>query len=281
MAWASCAVWCAPTCSAPLQASHQAQYCHSHMQSEVVFASTGAPTTLLLHQTDLPQACVSEQAGARTAANKDATAQVGIAMVGMSSVLNGEGSSTHPVSTQQMLTGMALIVASQVHLTSMPHSRQCCPLYVRVLCGCICFTSCASCCTWRCAQQIPVFGARSLHVCLTFSFATSPQIAWLHPFSASLLSLSLHTCGVWDVGQARTVVLQAVQAGQLTFEDFFMADMNVAPLKIVGVEGLFGSLIMLLLVLPVVQFLPGADGKGLHVDSLDTLDVRRCVQALL
>ena len=65
-----------------------------------------------------------------------------------------------------------------------------------------------------------------------------------------------------------------MQAGQLTFEDFFMADMNVAPLKIVGVEGLFGSLIMILLVLPVVQFLPGADGKGLHEDSLDTLHVR-------
>jgi len=34
--------------------------------------------------------------------------------VGMSSVLSGEGSSTHKVSTEDMLLGMGLIVASQV-----------------------------------------------------------------------------------------------------------------------------------------------------------------------
>lgn len=35
-------------------------------------------------------------------------------MVGLSSVLSGEGSSTHKVSTEDMLLGMGLIVASQV-----------------------------------------------------------------------------------------------------------------------------------------------------------------------
>jgi hypothetical protein len=40
--------------------------------------------------------------------------QVGISLVGMSSVLSGEGSSTHKVSTEEMLLGMGLIVASQV-----------------------------------------------------------------------------------------------------------------------------------------------------------------------
>jgi hypothetical protein len=35
-------------------------------------------------------------------------------MVGMSSVLSGEGSSTHKVSTEEMLLGMGLIVMSQV-----------------------------------------------------------------------------------------------------------------------------------------------------------------------
>ena len=53
-----------------------------------------------------------------------------------------------------------------------------------------------------------------------------------------------------------------------------MADLNVAPLKIVGVEGLFGSIIMLGAVLPIVQLLPGKDGKGLHEDSVDTWHVR-------
>jgi drug/metabolite transporter (DMT)-like permease len=70
----------------------------------------------------------------------------GIALVGMSSIFGGEGSSTHVVSTEQMLAGMGLIVLSQ-----------------------------------------------------------------------------------------------AVQAAQLTFEDFFMADLAMDPMKIVGFEGVFGT----------------------------------------
>ncbi len=66
---------------------------------------------------------------------------------------------------------------------------------------------------------------------------------------------------------------QAVQAAQITFEDFFLSSMNIAPLKIVGFEGLWGSLAMLLVLLPLVQRLPGVDGGGLHEDSIDTLHV--------
>jgi hypothetical protein len=29
-----------------------------------------------------------------------------------------------------------------------------------------------------------------------------------------------------------TTVVQAIQAGQLTFEDFFMADLNIPPMKV-------------------------------------------------
>lgn len=56
-----------------------------------------------------------------------------------------------------------------------------------------------------------------------------------------------------------------------------MADMSVAPLKIVGVEGLFGSLMMLVVLLPLVSFLPGQDGSGIHEDTWDTLHVRQNV----
>ena len=69
---------------------------------------------------------------------------------------------------------------------------------------------------------------------------------------------------------------QCVQAAQLTFEDYFMADLSVAPLKIVGVEGLFGSIIMIGFLLPLVSILPGKDGSGLHEDTWDTLHVRAC-----
>lgn len=100
----------------------------------------------------------------------------GISMVGISSLKSGEGSSTHPVSTESMLMGMGLIIMSQ-----------------------------------------------------------------------------------------------AVQAAQLTFEDFFMADLNMEPMKIVGFEGLFGTAMMVCLLLPIVYFVPGPEGLGLHENTLDTL----------
>lgn len=43
--------------------------------------------------------------------------QIGITLVGTSSLLGGEGSSTHDISPQKMLLGMGLIVASQVSTT--------------------------------------------------------------------------------------------------------------------------------------------------------------------
>ena len=46
--------------------------------------------------------------------------QVGIALVGMSSLLSGEGSAQVEVSPEKMLLGMGLIVASQVSLLFMP-----------------------------------------------------------------------------------------------------------------------------------------------------------------
>ena len=67
--------------------------------------------------------------------------------------------------------------------------------------------------------------------------------------------------------------MQCVQAAQITFEDYFMADLHIEPLKIVGYEGVFGSLTMILVLLPVVSLVKGRDGDGLHENSLDTLHV--------
>ncbi|KAL3147971.1 hypothetical protein ABBQ38_014266 [Trebouxia sp. C0009 RCD-2024] len=101
---------------------------------------------------------------------------IGITLVGTSSLLGGEGSSTHDISPQKMLLGMGLIVASQ-----------------------------------------------------------------------------------------------CVQAAQITFEDYFMADLHIEPLKIVGYEGVFGSIAMITVLLPLVSLIKGHDGDGLHENSLDTL----------
>lgn len=101
---------------------------------------------------------------------------IGIALVGTSSLLAGEGSSTHEISPQKMILGMGLIIASQ-----------------------------------------------------------------------------------------------CVQAAQITFEDYFMADLHIEPLKIVGYEGVFGSITMICVLLPLVSLIKGHDGDGLHENSLDTL----------
>lgn len=105
---------------------------------------------------------------------------VGITLVGTSSILSGEGSSTHEVTTQEMLLGMGLIITSQ-----------------------------------------------------------------------------------------------AVQAAQLTFEDFFMADLAIPGVKIVGYEGLLGALGTLGIMMPIAYYLPGPEGEGIHEDFIDTLTMVR------
>ena len=60
------------------------------------------------------------------------------------------------------------------------------------------------------------------------------------------------------LGMGLIVVSQAVQAAQITFEDYFLSEMNMSAMKIVGYEGVIGSAIMALVLLPAVQLLPGA-----------------------
>lgn len=66
---------------------------------------------------------------------------------------------------------------------------------------------------------------------------------------------------------------QAVQAAQLTFEDFFMSDLDIEPMKIVGFEGLFGVIGTLGIMAPIAYFLPGKEGEGIHENVLDTFAV--------
>lgn len=50
-----------------------------------------------------------------------------------------------------------------------------------------------------------------------------------------------------------------------------MSDMGIDPLKVVGYEGVFGTILMVGAALPLVHHLPGEEGAGIHEDSLDTL----------
>ena len=166
--------------------------------------------------------------------------QVGIALVGMSSIFSGEGSSTHVVSTEQMLMGMGLIVLSQVRPRG-PRMRSAFFSATRV---------------WACGCARHGRGIRRTRIT-----RPKPPPRVIHARRA--LPPTTHT------------LAQAVQAAQLTFEDFFMADLNMDPMKIVGFEGLFGSALMICVMLPLAQLLPGPEGKGLHEDSFDTLAMIR------
>lgn len=51
--------------------------------------------------------------------------------------------------------------------------------------------------------------------------------------------------------------------------------LGIAPLMIVGYEGLIGAFLMLGVLLPIVSILPGKDGDGIHEDTADTWHVSR------
>ncbi|CAK0787430.1 hypothetical protein CVIRNUC_010650 [Coccomyxa viridis] len=73
------------------------------------------------------------------------------------------------------------------------------------------------------------------------------------------------------LGMGLIVASQAVQAAQITFEDYFMADLAIEPLQIVGWEGIFGTFFMVAILLPIVSVTPGEDGSGFHENTLETL----------
>lgn len=59
------------------------------------------------------------------------------------------------------------------------------------------------------------------------------------------------------VGMSLIVLSQAVQAAQVTFEDYFMSEMSIPAMKIVGYEGAIGTFLMLFVMAPIVRLLPG------------------------
>ncbi|WIA18798.1 hypothetical protein OEZ85_003481 [Tetradesmus obliquus] len=70
------------------------------------------------------------------------------------------------------------------------------------------------------------------------------------------------------LGMCLIILSQAIQAGQVTVEDHFMSEMGMHPLKVVGWEGVIGSVVMLGGALPLLQRLPFEDGSGLAEDSV-------------
>jgi type II secretory pathway pseudopilin PulG len=69
---------------------------------------------------------------------------------------------------------------------------------------------------------------------------------------------------------ALTVGSQIIQASQIVVEDFLLHDMTAAPVLIVGLEGMWGTIITCTIFLPIIQNIGGEEGNGVHEDTLDT-----------
>lgn len=67
---------------------------------------------------------------------------------------------------------------------------------------------------------------------------------------------------------------QVVQAAQVIAEEWLLKDVDLPGLQVVGFEGIWGALLMLMFVLPAVQMLPGSD-HGHVEDELDIIPLLR------
>jgi len=71
-------------------------------------------------------------------------------------------------------------------------------------------------------------------------------------------------------GVTLTLLGQVVQAAQVILEEFLMKDVNLPAVEIIGYEGIWGVLMMVVLVYPALWFIPGPD-HGHQEDLVDTL----------
>jgi hypothetical protein len=68
-----------------------------------------------------------------------------------------------------------------------------------------------------------------------------------------------------------TIGSQILPAIQVVLEDYFLHDADLSPYLMVGAEGLWGVAGCVVVFLPICQAVGGAEGNGVHEDSLDTM----------
>jgi len=62
---------------------------------------------------------------------------------------------------------------------------------------------------------------------------------------------------------------QIVQAGQMVGEEYFMKELDLEPLEVIGYEGMWGLLAMVFVVMPALYMMPGAD-SGSQENTYDS-----------
>ena len=65
-------------------------------------------------------------------------------------------------------------------------------------------------------------------------------------------------------------ILEYQPSWQVILEEFLMKDVNLPAVEIIGFEGIWGVLMMVVLVYPALWFIPGPD-HGHQEDLVDTL----------
>ncbi|XP_065058715.1 solute carrier family 35 member F6-like [Rhopilema esculentum] len=82
-----------------------------------------------------------------------------------------------------------------------------------------------------------------------------------------------HTVSQWHtiLGVILIVSSQIVSATQMVIEETFLKKRNFHPLHVVGMEGFYGIIFMVALVLPVVYFIPGNQHHNSYENSIDAL----------
>lgn len=70
------------------------------------------------------------------------------------------------------------------------------------------------------------------------------------------------------LGIIMVVLAQIIQAAQIVIEEFLLSNVKAHPALIVGVEGFWGCMVTIIVVLPIVYFIPEPYGEN----TLDTFD---------
>lgn len=64
---------------------------------------------------------------------------------------------------------------------------------------------------------------------------------------------------------------QFIQALQIVIDDYLLHNTQAPPVFLVGLEGVWGTVITCGIVMPISQNLPGTQGQGIHEDTIDSL----------
>lgn len=147
-----------------------------------------------------------------------------------------------PSSTYQMLRG-AMIVFSAIESVYFLGRRMRCFNWLGVIC---------------CTCGISLVG-------LANALESQKQARERQASGAPSVDPSLALFGVGMV-----ILAQLFQATQCIVEEKLLQGYNIPPMKVVGYEGIWGSILMVIIVMPLLQFTPGHD-VGSQENTIDTL----------